>query len=558
MRIINALLLLFASISITKAAYPIPGTFTGYGPATNQRPARQNILTLRANPYQWPLYIRALSEMQAVDPNDLLSYFQVAGIHGRPFVAWDGAINPGAPTNLPYCTHSSPLFGSWHRPYLALYEQILARRVQAIAQQYRGRSDEASWFDAANRFRIPYWDWAETQDFPAFLNNPRIVVQFQNGNRDIENPLFQYKFREPVFPSQPGPGQWYETRRGTTAGINDSIRRFGVRQLTYNSFQNRNYISYIQQTNGGTNIESIHGSIHVAAVQGSNTGGNMISVEFSAFDPIFMLHHCNVDRLVAMWQVLNPTSYIPTTGTSNPYTSFGLNAGSVFPNTPLRPFLRTSNQWWDSNLARSPANFGYTYPEINDWNIPLAQTQANVRAAIIARYGPGGALPRRQENGTDVEYTRSWFATVSCRTNIADKAFFVVLFLGEPPADPAYWFSSDSFVNMMPLLVPTMPGTSRPAGIRTNMEYPLDDALAKAKLEDRSPAGIEKYLADNLTWRIMTHDKIPVPVEDDDRLEIGVYDVEITPPSDPRTEFPIYGPKTPHPRATKGKTGSVN
>ena len=217
-----------------------------------------------------------------------------------------------------------------------------------------------------------------------------------------------------------------------------------------------------------------------------------------------MLHHCNVDRLVAMWQVLNPTSYIPTTGTSNPYTSFGLNAGTVFPNTPLRPFLRTSNQWWDSNLARSPANFGYTYPEINDWNIPLAQTQANVRAAIIARYGPGGALPRRQENGTDVENTRSWFATVSCRTNIADKAFFVVLFLGEPPADPAYWFSSDSFVNMMPLLVPTMPGTSRPAGIRTNMEYPLDDALAKAKLEDRSPAGIEKYLADNLTWRIMT------------------------------------------------------
>ena len=54
------------------------------------------------------------------------------------------------------------------------------------------------------------------------------------------------------------------------------------------------------------------------------------------------------------------------------------------------------------------------------------------------------------------------------------------------------------------------------------------------------------------------HDKIPVPIEDDDRLEIGVYDVEIYPPSDPRTEFPTYGPKTPHPRATKGKTGSVN
>ncbi len=41
------------------------------------------------------------------------------GIHGRPFVAWDGV---NGPYEKGYCTHSSILFPTWHRPYLALFE----------------------------------------------------------------------------------------------------------------------------------------------------------------------------------------------------------------------------------------------------------------------------------------------------------------------------------------------------------------------------------------------------------------------------------------------------
>lgn len=222
-----------------------------------------------------------------------------------------------------------------------------------------------------------------------------------------------------------------------------------------------------------------------------------------------MLHHCNVDRLVAMWQVLNPASYIPSTGTPNNYASFALPAGTVYPNTPLRPFLRTTNQWWDSNLARFPANMGYTYPEINDWSLNQAQSQANVRAAIIARYGPGAPLPRRQENGTEVEGPRkSWYATVSCRTNIAEKSFYVCLFFGEPPKDPKEWLSSEYLVNMMPVLVPdttqVKTGTKRPDYMRTNMEYPLDDKLLQNDIYPLTPENVEPYLAEKLTWRIMT------------------------------------------------------
>lgn len=43
------------------------------------------------------------------------------GIHGRPFVAWDGV---NGPFKTGYCTHGSILFPTWHRPYLALFEVL--------------------------------------------------------------------------------------------------------------------------------------------------------------------------------------------------------------------------------------------------------------------------------------------------------------------------------------------------------------------------------------------------------------------------------------------------
>ena len=36
----------------------------------------------------------------------------------------------------------------------------------------------------------------------------------------------------------------------------------------------------------------------------------MLSVYIAAFDPIFWLHHCNVDRLLALWQSINPGVWV--------------------------------------------------------------------------------------------------------------------------------------------------------------------------------------------------------------------------------------------------------
>lgn len=57
------------------------------------------------------------------------SYYEISGIHGQPWRAWDrvtsanfgpapGRINPRSG----YCSHGSVIFPTWHRVYLAQFE----------------------------------------------------------------------------------------------------------------------------------------------------------------------------------------------------------------------------------------------------------------------------------------------------------------------------------------------------------------------------------------------------------------------------------------------------
>lgn len=59
------------------------------------------------------------------------SYYQISGIHGQPYRAWDNVTSANfQPTgsspnqSAGYCTHGSVLFPVWHRAYLAQFEVI--------------------------------------------------------------------------------------------------------------------------------------------------------------------------------------------------------------------------------------------------------------------------------------------------------------------------------------------------------------------------------------------------------------------------------------------------
>lgn len=85
-------------------------------------PIRREIRSLQRDfPDLWTLYILGLKTFQEADENDLLSYYRIAGIHGRPYRPWNDVTGQG-PQRSGYCTHASILFPTWHRPYLALFE----------------------------------------------------------------------------------------------------------------------------------------------------------------------------------------------------------------------------------------------------------------------------------------------------------------------------------------------------------------------------------------------------------------------------------------------------
>lgn len=142
--------------------------------------------------------------------------------------------------------HRGPAFLTWHRWY-----------VLTIEDELRAIDGEIT---------IPYWDWT------------------RNGNRDLDaEPWKSFfggrdntggKFDHWGYSRAAGPGAW------TLPSLDDIV----------NEQQAASYAAYRGEEFGS------HVNGHPW------TGGDMASPSSPA-DPLFFLHHCNVDRLWAIWQM---------------------------------------------------------------------------------------------------------------------------------------------------------------------------------------------------------------------------------------------------------------
>ncbi len=137
------------------------------------------------------------------------------------------------------CEHGTDFFWSWHRMYLYWFERII-----------RKMCNEPCW-------ALPYWDWAPGSEF-------QIPAPF----RDPASPLFA-------------------TRNTAMNNGTGSLNPAAV-SIT-SAFSNTNFLT----TN--SMIQYPHGSVH------GEVGGLMCCVPTAALDPIFYLHHANVDRQWNLW-----------------------------------------------------------------------------------------------------------------------------------------------------------------------------------------------------------------------------------------------------------------
>ena len=138
--------------------------------------------------------------------------------------------------------HGTQRFLPWHRIYLLILEQAL----QAIHPDVS----------------IPYWDWtkAKGQTFPAWLAGVTPTVVTPTRTITVTR-----------FPQS-------SASLATLASNIPSIMAL----TTFSDFTSQ--------------LEGVHGGVHVWV------GGTMSGIPTAPADPIFWLHHCNIDRLWWKWQ----------------------------------------------------------------------------------------------------------------------------------------------------------------------------------------------------------------------------------------------------------------
>jgi tyrosinase len=154
--------------------------------------------------------------------------------------------------------------------------------------------------------------------------------------------------------------------------MNLDQNRASIAQRLYALFSgNNNYTTFSNNAAGGSaeSVESLHDTIHslvggFGTSQSTTQPGHMAYIQWSAFDPIFFLHHCMVDRIMALWQTIHPDTWVPTSqALLNSYTT--RRGQYIDATTPLTPFFSNSNgTFWTSDGVRDHTKFGYTYAEL--------------------------------------------------------------------------------------------------------------------------------------------------------------------------------------------------
>ncbi|KAK1590606.1 uncharacterized protein LY79DRAFT_649824 [Colletotrichum navitas] len=428
--------------TVSTQEIPIVGARSGINMRTGEVPVRRNINSIyNERGPQWDLYIGALIAMQDANETDATSYFQVAGIHGQPYMAWSGG-GPQTGAHTGYCPHNQALFGTWHRGYLSLYEQVLVHQAKRIALSYP-EPHRKRYMDAAERLRIAYWDWAADYHVPPATAMPTVVI---NKPADgmvqatiVHNPLYRFQYPKSALDGQFGAfnGENHTSRcvkdgESYPATANEMLAGFSLKEKVYNVFvRARSFDEMVSAQNQGANFEGPHGEVHVAAA----CGQDLVFLSTSAFEPLFWLHHANVDRLVAFWQALyfeNATMHFSYASD----TTFATPAGTtVTPQYPIWPFMGSGGGPLTSESVTHVRDWGYTYAPMRFWDQAPGETKMAVSRTVNALYGPleqeqwqrrylFGGLRRRKGMPK-----REYFAKVEVERSELDLPCQVQLFL---------------------------------------------------------------------------------------------------------------------------------
>lgn len=237
---------------------------------------RRSVNSLSPTSPELMWYGRAVAALQALPRTKAGSWEFVAACHG---IDNNVAIPAAAKGLWRECQHQTWFFLSWHRAYITAFEAIVATQIAKLG-------GPANW-------ALPYWDYsapgvASRQLPEAFRSQtlgdgsrnplwsprnqpvfPQTVLTIPTGSTSL-SALNEHRFSAPVGSANPGFGG-PQTAQATHFGQLFGLPSGKLEDLPHNI---------------------IHGDI----------GGLMSNPNTAALDPIFWLHHCNIDRLWETWR----------------------------------------------------------------------------------------------------------------------------------------------------------------------------------------------------------------------------------------------------------------
>jgi hypothetical protein len=255
---------------------------------------RRNVDHMDWNGPEFKAFREGVRVMKTRAPTDPTSWVYQAAIHGT----LQAVLLPLQKT----CTHHTYYFFPWHRAYLHYFERILCAAAGATCAA------------------LPYWNYSvlgqaalpepfTTPPTAAAPNPLYFSPRDMTGTDEIDALTANY---------MPALDALEFTSNITTDGLFISRGFGGGAYPTPAHSQSASFY-------GGTLENSVHDGVHGAV------GGAMNNPEQSANDPIFWLHHANIDRLWNRWIEMGE-------GRSNPTTD------SVWMNTSYNFFDETAAQ----------------------------------------------------------------------------------------------------------------------------------------------------------------------------------------------------------------------
>lgn len=204
--------------------------------------------------------VAKMKKISRKEPENKMGWFAQAKIHFEHC--------GGGTKNI----HLTPLFLPWHRAYLAYFEEVCRKTLCDLkVPDYED-------------FALPYWDWSQSAFIPEIFRGT-VINEWNDELNSIEPPK--------NWNLKPNDQKWERIKDWKAECLD-------VGQTEIDKVWKSDIFNIISMNSSGHYISGklqhgVHNRIH------GFVKGNMISPSAAALDPLFWLHHANIDRIWDQW-----------------------------------------------------------------------------------------------------------------------------------------------------------------------------------------------------------------------------------------------------------------